>query len=367
MANDLGTPLTGRKRKPRARRPRGFPFARVMAGILVLAVGGIAARLILVDDPNGGRPTQEVAITSTRNANAIANNVANGPITITADPQQYRAGQVPLTPARTTGDPYAPLPDLSEETPDGVIPRISANGQTPFQAYSTPLVTPVPPGQATIAIIVSGLGINEQGSLNAIEQLPNAVTLAFAPYGKGLQSTVSAARAAGHEVLLEVPLEPFDYPQNDPGPQTLLTGVTPRANLDKLFWLMARFGGYVGLINNMGARFTASGADFSPIMEELGARGLGYIDDGSSNRSLAPQLAAGNKVPFARADLVLDTNPARASILEALGSLETKALQNGFAIGIISALPISIQSVTQWARQLDDKGITLVPISTLMK
>jgi uncharacterized protein len=370
MANDLSTPLTGRKRKPDAGKPRGFPVARVLAGLIVLALGGFVARLMLVDDPNGGRPTQEVAITSTRDGNSLANDLANSPVTITADPQEYPAGgappSTPLTPAIAHGDPFSALPDLSEESANGPIPRVSASGQTPFQAYSTPLATPLAPGKPAIAIIVTGLGINEQGSLDAIDQLPDAVTLAFAPYGKTLQSTVSSARAAGHEVLLEVPLEPFDYPQNDPGPQTLLTGDEPRANLDKLFWLMARFGGYVGLINNMGARFTASAADFSPMMEELGARGLGYVDDGSSNRSLAPQLAAGNKVPFTRADLVIDANPSRTPILEALGSLEAKALQNGSSIGIVSALPISVQSVAEWSRELEAKGITLVPISALM-
>ena len=173
--------------------------------------------------------------------------------------------------------------------------------------------------------------------------------------------------AHGHEVLLEIPLEPFDFPQNDPGPQTLLTGEPLRANLDKLFWLMARFGGYVGVINNMGARFTASATDFSPIMEELGTRGLGYIDDGSSNRSLARQLAAGNKVPFSRADLTIDSNPSRPSILAALASLEAKALENGRAIGIVSALPISISAIAEWSRELEARGFLLVPASALMK
>jgi polysaccharide deacetylase 2 family uncharacterized protein YibQ len=371
MANDLSTPLTSRKGRSNSGKPRSFPLARILIGVIVLAIGGFVARLALIDDPDGGRPTQEVTITSTRNGNALANDLASTPGTITADPQEYPAGEAapltPLAPALSNADPYAALPDLSEETTNGPIPRISNAGETPFQKYSTPLSTPLEPGKPAIAIIVTGLGINEQGSLDAISQLPEAVTLGFAPYGKSLQSTVSSARSSGHEVLLEVPLEPFDYPQNDPGPQTLLTGEQPRANLDKLFWLMARFGGYVGLINNMGARFTASAADFSPVMEELGSRGLGYIDDGSSNRSLAPQLAAGNKVPFSRADLVVDTNPARGPILEALGSLEAKALQNGSAIGIVSALPISVQSVAEWSRELEAKGIRLVPISALMK
>ncbi|WDR04724.1 divergent polysaccharide deacetylase family protein [Devosia rhodophyticola] len=347
---------------------RHFPLGRILIGMVLLLGLAFAMRLVLVDDPDGGRPVAEASVSATREGSAVASTLAerpiDGPITITADPQQFPAQQVQAAAeqART-----GVLPDLSEETKDGPIPRKSATGVTPFAAYAAPYDTAAATGKPKIAIIVSGLGINESGTMDAIEALPPGTTLAFAPYGKALKSTVSAAQNSGHEIFLEIPLEPFDYPTNDPGPQTLLTGESPRANLDKLFWLMARFGGYVGVINNMGARFTASGGDFSPVMEELGTRGLGYLDDGSSNRSIAPQLAASNKVPFARADMLIDDNPAREPIEAALTALETKAKQSGSAIGIISALPISIRTVSEWSRDLANKGFVLVPASALMQ
>ena len=193
------------------------------------------------------------------------------------------------------------------------------------------------------------------------------LTLAFAPYGKSLDRTVGSARAEGHEIYLEVPLEPFDFPDNDPGPDTLLTGLAPRENMDKLYRVMSKFGGYAGVINNMGARFTASAADFSPMMEELGARGLAYVDDGSSNRSLAPQLSAASRVPFARADMLLDTNPARAPILGQLEALEALAVQQGQAVGLATALPVSVKTIAEWAATAADKGFLIVPVSSLMQ
>lgn len=379
MANDLSTPLTGRRRRDKGSRGRfHFPLGRLLFAVIALIVIGVVVRVTLVDDPDGGRPSQDVAITTTRNDNAVARDVASVPATITADPQQYPAGSsivsVPSpghdgagsTALGQVPDQFGALPDLTEQTADGPIPRISGTGETPFTAYRHPLPAGLSPDEPRIALVVSGLGINEQGSLDAIDQLPDVVTLGFAPYGRSLATTVAAARTAGHEVMLEVPLEPFDYPQNDPGPHTLLTGDTPRSNLDKLFWLMARFGGYFGVLNNMGARFTASAADFSPIMEEFGARGVGYLDDGASNRSTAAQLAGANKVPFARANLMVDANPSRASILSALASLESQAMESGSAIGIVSALPISVQTVTEWAQDLQSRGIALVPVSALM-
>ncbi|HWV20080.1 MAG TPA: divergent polysaccharide deacetylase family protein [Devosia sp.] len=374
MANDLSTPLTGRRQrlKNALGRPH-LPIARILFGLIGLIAVGTVARLALVDDPAGGRPSLEAGIVNSQVGNSVADTAASGPATITADPQQYPAngsitavpGHVASAEAHSAPNALGIVPELSEETANGPIPRISGTGQTPFATYRH--ASEAASAGPRIALIVTGLGINEQGSLDAIAQLPDLVTLAFAPYGKALEKTVAVARGGGHEVMLEVPLEPFDFPQNDPGPHTLLTGQAPRENLEKLFWLMARFGGYFGIINNMGARFTASAGDFGPVMEELGARGVGYIDDGSSNRSVSAQLASANKVPYARASMLIDANPARSSILSALASLEAEAVEHGSAIGIVSALPISIQAVSEWSASLDGKGIALVPASALMQ
>ena len=385
MADDLSAPL-GRKAaaKPAGKRglalsPGSWPVARIAFGLAALLVVGAGARVLLVNDPMGGRPVGEISI-GPGSSNAIAEKVASNQATITAEPETPAA-----TPGVTIvgddvpdGDPTASglaaatadglLPDLLEETEHGAIPRIAATGETPFEAYARPAPTPATAGgRKLIAVVVTGLGLNETGTANAIDTLPEGVTLAFAPYGKGLARAVASARAGGHEILLEVPLEPFDYPESDPGPDTLLTGQAPRDNLGKLFNVMAAFGGYVGVMNHMGARFTASTADFAPIMEELGARGLGYLDDGTSNRSVATQLAAANNVEFGRADLVLDLNPTRASILDRLAELETRATQSGRAIAVVSALPISVQTLAEWSRSVEERGYTIVPVSALMK
>jgi polysaccharide deacetylase 2 family uncharacterized protein YibQ len=384
VTNDLSTPLkTPAQRRKAARTGRTgatIPWARAGVAVLALIASGAVAWLVFVDDPDGGRPIAEAEIASPRDTNTLADAVAApsasaGPITITADPEQYPvSGNGPAittigadtpTTAPETGDAYALVPDLVEETEFGAIPRMSATGAAPFEAYAHPGT--VTPGRPAVALVIVGLGINEAGSIEAVETLPDPVSLAFAPYGRALETVVSAARRDGHEIFLEIPLEPFDYPQNDPGPQTLLTGEQPRANLDKLFWLMARFGGYVGVVNNMGARFTASAADFAPIMEELGVRGLGYLDDGSSNRSVASQLAEANDVPFSRAVATIDTNPDAEAIRAALTALEDRARAEGSAIGIATALPVSVRTIAEWARQLEERGIALVPASALMQ
>jgi polysaccharide deacetylase 2 family uncharacterized protein YibQ len=373
---DLSAPLRRRRKRQEKvagqRLLRRLPIAAAAFGLLGLIAAVVIGTVVLVDNPTGGRPSTTVDVNASASTNAIAEALSGGnlPATISADPEMIPVPGPTVDVADATPiDPAALSPDLLEQTEFGAIPRVSATGVTPFRAYgrSDPGVTPANLGKPSIAIIVSGLGLNPSGTSEAIQKLPEAVTLAFAPYGKNLERTVADARTAGHEIFLEVPLEPFDYPENDPGPDTLLTGQAPRDNLEKLFKVMGRFGGYVGLLNNMGARFTSSSVDFSPVMEELGTRGLGYLDDGSSNRSIAQQLAKANGVPFARVNTVIDVNPARAPILAQLKVLEELAKANGSAIGIISALPVSIDVVSEWARDLADKGIEIVPASALME
>lgn len=380
--SDLSAPLS-RRRNRLARQKAGrrhLPIARIAVGAIVLLLLAAALRIILVETPDGGWPTAEVPINNTRNANPIVGeNIRPGPAGPIVVGPEIPAGEVdaalaadmppPLTDAAADmADASGILPRLVEDTEFGPIPQVSSDGETPFAAYSRPSVTPAnAAGKPLVAIVVTGLGINLDGTLDAISRLPDAVTLAFAPYGKSLERTAGAARAEGHEVFLEVPLEPFDYPDNDPGPDTLLTGLAPRDNMQRLYRVMGAFAGYAGLINNMGARFTASAADFSPMIEELGSRGLGYLDDGSSNRSLAPQLTKANRVPFGRADVLLDANPARAPILDKLAELEELARRNGTAIGLVTALPVSVQTIAEWSRDLDSRGIVLVPASALMQ
>ena len=66
---------------------------------------------------------------------------------------------------------------------------------------------------------------------------------------------------------------------------------------------MSRFQGYVGIANYMGARFTASEQAVAPVLRDAAKRGLIYFDDGTSPRSVAPQIAGANNLAFAKADL----------------------------------------------------------------
>jgi len=166
-------------------------------------------------------------------------------------------------------------------------------------------------------------------------------------------------------VLLQVPMEPLDYPNNDPGPRTLLTSLSNKDNIKRLHWVMSRMTGYVGLASYMGARFTASNQALTPVLREIAKRGLLYVDDGSSARSIAGRVAGTLNLPFAKADSVLDAVPTPVEIDRALRRLEMTARGKGVAIGYASAQESTIAAISKWAKGAARRGILLVPITVV--
>lgn len=258
----------------------------------------------------------------------------------------------------------APAADLIERGSYGFLPIVGHDGRNPWQVYARPfdLTDPSP----RVAIIVTGLAISGKATKDAIEQTPLDVTLAFAPFGRHVTDWVSLARATGHEVLLELPMEPIDYPRQDPGLNTLLTAYDSPQNLDRLGWVMSQAAGYTGLIGRMGGKFQASRGDMTPIVDEIAKRGLLFVDNREAVQSVVPQVAGADKLPLAVADRVIDADPSRIAVDQALIDLTNSAIRNGSAVGLASASPVTIQEITAWAATLANKGVMLAPVSAIV-
>jgi hypothetical protein len=393
-ADDLNAPLGQQPKKRRFAIP--ITTSQVLGGALTLFFGAFVLWAALGNNPFGGEPMVVAKI------NAASGTAASGtPNVLSGSPNRYDgpAGTPPQaaqaapaaapqtvtiidgkTGQRQQIELAAPASDVTapaaaavlaeqkfaEMTPHGLIPKVAADGVRPADAFAEPVKTlPGKPDAPRIAIIISGLGVSENATADAISKLPGAVTLSFMPYGSNVAALATRAHDQGHEVLLQVPMEPFDYPDNDPGPQTLLTSLTPQQNLDRLYWLMSRFQGYVGLTGAMGGRFTASEPSFTPVLHEAAKRGLIFVDDGSNPRSLAGRIAGANNVPFAKADVVIDSVATPVEIDRALSRLEMAARERSNVVGISSALPMSIEHIAKWAKGLDGRGIVLVPITAV--
>ena len=254
--------------------------------------------------------------------------------------------------------PPAPIAGLTSPGPGGApLPAIGADGRTPADAYARPFHSN---GKPRIALVIGGLGLNAKATRQAIEQLPADITLSFVPYADGLQGWIDLARQNGHEVLLETPMEPADYPDNDPGPYTLLTGAQPKETLGKLDWIMSRASGYFGLTNYLGSKFVTNEKAMAALMLGVRQHGLAFIDDGSAQRT------PGGGAPRASADRVIDDQLASDAIDNQLLALEAAALQNGQALGSGFAYPVTLEQVSRWVAVLPSRGYQLAPASAVV-
>jgi polysaccharide deacetylase 2 family uncharacterized protein YibQ len=345
----------------------GSPKAGVV-GAAALFAGCAAAVVVLLGPPSGRTvrihlsPIVAHAPQGWREALAPASMrwVTEDVVRFSEQPGGPRAGQTAAPGAQSPPGalPQAPIAGFFAPGPGGPLPIIAPDGRTPFQAYSRPFT---PNGRPKVALVIGGLGLNARATQTAIETLPPQITLAFSPYAEGLQGWIDMARAHGHEVLLETPMEPLDYPDDDPGPYTLMADAPPPETAKKLEWVLSRASGYYALTNYLGSRFLGDEKAYKGFMGALRGRGLGFIDDGLAGRR------AGGGAPRASAERVVDDQLTQAGIDHQLLELEANALEHGQALGAGFAYPVTLDKVAHWAQSVEQRGYQLAPASALAR
>lgn len=344
------------------------------AGLLLLAALGLL--ITVAGDPRAGAPSVRIALgghsapAGWREALSPGTPgeavVTNDTFTLYEDapgPVHASGGEAilnfPSAPRTFIGGGQAlvaaPIAGMTEPGPGGgLLPIISA-GRTPADAYARPFHSN---GKPKVALVIGGLGLDPTVTRRTIEELPPEITLSFLPYGENLQDWIDLARAHGHEVLLETPMEPLNYPEDDPGPYALMAGATPEDTVRRTEWLLSRITGYFGLTNYMGGRFVTSETGMATLSRVLQQRGLAFIDDGAAARW-------GGGIPRATAPVIDDALSAQAIDAKLL-NLEAVALQRGQALGSGLAYQLTLTQVSTWARSLAGRGYQLAPASAIM-
>lgn len=352
------------------RGPHLLALAYVALFAIVIVLG---VAVSLLGDPHAGDPVVLVDIAAPdRHAAKLAPvpppAAARPPADVVSLPQEPPAGTDAALPQKVTRPVFAGHaliadPALIENTPDGPLPRIADDGTTPMRAYAPAVIED---GHPRIAIVIAGLGISAKATDAALKELPAGVTLAFAPYAADVQLWAGEARRRGHEVLLELPMEPYDFPDSDPGPHTLRSGIGEDANTERLVWALTRFSGYAGATNLLGGRFLSDAASLEPMMTYLARRGLFFYDNGTATHSAAPDIAGRVGVAFAEADSTIDTIQTAMEIDHRLSALEGVARARGGASGSGFLYPVTVDRVNRWAQGLAGRGFVLVPASAIV-
>lgn len=270
----------------------------------------------------------------------------------------------PQSPTEVPQKSVSPMAELSEPGPHGPLP-VARENRRPWKVYG--LEFALPAETPLIAIVLTHFGLGTSASEGTIAALPQEVTFAVSPYGRNLEASVEALRRKGHEVTLMMPMEPRSYPAANPGPHTLLVNGAHEENIDRLHYVLSRLDGYVGLVVEMGSRFTADYEAVRPIMADLSRRGLLFLDTSPRRTSRARELAAEFGVPNDQSDLFIDNDPVPERIAAYLSDLELIARREGTAVGIGRVTYAeTVEQISVWAASLAEKEVALAPLSAVM-
>jgi len=387
--NEFNKPLKGYSAKSQSTMPKGLLVAAAIILLIGFPIfqfyGGFAAISSFLEGPE-----QVVEIAQPEIETTVEPEIEQAEKTIpkrehTLDPEGGDFQEVkpleqlkPLTPVPTPQPKakvqrqekalaHLPDPQLSERGATGIIPKRSSDGLRAMDVYSRQADTTGNFGVARVVIVLGGMGISQTSTQQAIRKLPPNVTLAFAPYGNSLKRWMEEARKKGHELLLQIPMEPIDYPQSNPGPHTIRAEANLQENLANLHWSMSRITNYVGVMNYLGNKILSQPASLSPIFAEISKRGLLFVEDGTVQNSVGEGVAVKELVPYARANVLLDNVRSRAAIADKLVKLAEEAKRTGLAIGVGNAFPDTIDLVSQFANQARQNGIEITPVSAVVK
>lgn len=353
----------------------------VAAGVFAVAAAALTVWALLGDDPPspGAVPVVAVPVEIARldqlRASASA-PAAHGKETPAERPPPALIVTEPEPGYPASPDPAPPVssaPVSSASVSAALAPIVSPPPPAPPSALAPSVLAPpwranavpakIPAGRPVVAVVIDDMGLDRKRSARTV-RLPGPLTLSWLPYAEDLPAQTAAAHAAGHELMLHLPMEP-SVPAN-PGPDALLTSLDAAENLRRLDRAMERFTGFVGVNNHMGSRFTVDRTALRPILEQIQRRGYFWLDSRTAPNSQGMATAAELGMPWAGRDVFLDHVMFPAEVTKALARLETTAKQTGMAVAIGHPHDVTIDALTRWLPELSARGLTLVPMSAII-
>lgn len=230
-----------------------------------------------------------------------------------------------------------------------------------------PPTPPRPPEHgkgARIAIIIDDMGLVPTLSARAVK-LPAKVTLAYLPYAPRLQEQTEQAAAAGHDILLHMPMEPMGG--ENPGPIALLSSQSEeqwRATMEKA---LSSFDGFIGVNNHMGSKFTANPQGMAVVAQALREKGVFFVDSRTNAKSLAEQAARDAGVKTTGRDVFLDDTQTAANVRAELLRAEKVARQKGSAVAIGHPHAVTLMELEKWLPEAQARGYEIVPVRDLVR
>ncbi len=221
-------------------------------------------------------------------------------------------------------------------------------------------------GKGLLAIIIDDMGTSmHEARLLAGIGVP--LTFSIIPGLHSYREVAAYAAASGIETMIHIPMQPKGWPQRRLETNGLLLSMNDDDIKSQVTEFMQELPMAVGANNHMGSEFTEHENDMRAVLEALKSRGLFFIDSMTSPLTVGPRLAAELGLKAARRNVFLDNEQNSAYIQGQLNQAVRMAKKTGASIAICHPHPITIQTLTALLPTLGQQGITLVPVSRLVR
>jgi polysaccharide deacetylase 2 family uncharacterized protein YibQ len=267
---------------------------------------------------------------------------------------------------KPSGHPTMPLPMDLEKEKKGLPVKDYTKSEPKLPKKLKPLKEVIDKQMPSIALVIDDLGYNPNLAEELFKiDLPFTVSvLPNLPY-----TNLISRRAIqkGKEVILHLPMEPYDYPNAHVEDGTLLISMKEEEIRRLIKKALKGLNCAVGANNHMGSRMVEHEEKMRIILEEMKKRGLFFLDSRTSPRSLVYDLAKEMGVKTAKRHVFLDVQNNEEYIRKQLDQVANIALHNGYGIAICHLQPSTIKSLRSYLPNLSKRGIRFVMLSEVME
>jgi hypothetical protein len=231
---------------------------------------------------------------------------------------------------------------------------------------SIPETAVLPPGSPRIAVVVDDLG-GQREAFDGLREIRRPLTVAVLPARPQSASIARDAARAGMEVLLGLPMEPYRYPEVDPGPGTLLMSMPPAEIQQVVGGHLEGLAAVVGVMNRMGSRLTENRPRMRALLEVLAARRLFLVDAYTSSQSVAFDEAREAGVRAARRQILVDHSGGETGDRARWDEVATWAERRGEVVVVAHGHPLTVRLLKEYVPRWEARGLRLVPVSQLAR
>ena len=217
-----------------------------------------------------------------------------------------------------------------------------------------------------LAVIIDDMGSSLQQA-RALAGIGLPMTFSIIPGLRSDRDVAGFAASSGIETMIHIPMQSKGWPQRRLEANGLLLSMDEAAIREHLGDYVREIPTAIGVNNHMGSEFTEHEDKMRVVLEMLKGKGLFFIDSVTTPRSVGQSLAREIGVKTGKRDVFLDNEQNSAYIRGQLAQAIRMAKKNGSAIAICHPHPATIATLAETLPTLASQGITLVPVSHLVR